>query len=98
MGGNKSENPQLRKAADFWILTYLCNGMNMTDILLLKHKSVYGDFIFFYRAKTINTKKKDLRPIKVYLTSGAKAIINKWKSNPTENEYLFPELEVYTAT
>jgi integrase/recombinase XerD len=34
----KSKNGDLQKAADFWILTYLCNGMNMTDILLLKHK------------------------------------------------------------
>jgi integrase/recombinase XerD len=89
----KSENINLQKAADFWILTYLCNGMNMTDILLLKHKSVQGDFIFFFRAKTINTKKKDLRPIKVYLTDGAKSIIAKWKSNPAKNDYLFPILE-----
>lgn len=43
-----SDNSPLQKAADFWVLTYLCNGMNMTDILLLKHKNVQGDFIFFF--------------------------------------------------
>ena len=89
----KSENIQIQKAVDFWILTYLCNGINMTDLLLLKHKNVEGNFIFFHRAKTINTKKKDLRPIRVYLTDGAKSIIAKWKSNSSKNDYLFPVLE-----
>ncbi len=89
----KCENVDQQKAADFWILTYFCNGMNMTDILLLKHKSIQGDFIFFFRAKTINTKKKDLRPIRVYLTNAAKTIIDKWKSDPTKNDFLFPVLD-----
>lgn len=89
----KTENITYQKAVDFWVLTYLCNGMNMADILLLKHKNLQADFAFYYRVKTINTKKKDLRPIKVYITERAKSIISKWKSNPIENDYLFPILE-----
>jgi len=89
----KSINIQVQKAVDFWILTYLCNGMNMTDILRLKQKDIQVDFIFYHRAKTINTKKKDLRPIKVYLTDRAKSIILKWRSHPSKDDYVFPTLE-----
>ena len=89
----KTKNSNFQKAIDFWILTYLCNGMNMADILLLKHTSIHEDFAVYHRVKTINTKKNDLRPIRVYLTEEAKGIINKWRSKPTKNDYLFPILE-----
>jgi integrase/recombinase XerD len=89
----KPVQPGHEKALDFWILTYLCNGMNMTDLLLLRHENIDGDFMHFFRAKTINTKKKDLRPLKVFLTDKAKAIIAKWQSRGDRKTYLFPVLE-----
>lgn len=87
----KTERQQ--KALDFWILSYLCNGMNFTDILHLKHSDITPTFLFFVRQKTIRTKKKDLRPIKVPLHPRAKAIIERWKRIDIASPYLFGVLE-----
>ncbi len=89
-------NPQdinQRKALDFWLLSYLCNGMNFVDIILLKPSNITGRFLSFYRQKTIRTKKKDLRPIKVGLNQRAIDIINRWRNTDSNNPYLFPILE-----
>jgi integrase/recombinase XerD len=82
-----------RKGLDFWLFSYISNGMNFTDICLLKPENIGGEFFRFYRAKTKNTKKKDLRPIKVPLTDLTLAIIEKWRNRNPENPYLFPVLE-----
>lgn len=81
------------KAHDFWVLSYLCNGMNMTDILHLNKESVEKTFLHFKRQKTIRTKKRDQRPIKVPLHPKALEIINQWKCTDKSNIYLFPILE-----
>lgn len=67
--------------------------MNFADIISLKPQNINGRFLNFYRQKTIRTKKKDLRPIKVGLNQRALAIIDRWKSNDPNNPYLFPILE-----
>jgi hypothetical protein len=41
-----------KKAKDFWILFYLCNGINPKDVALLKYKNINGEYITFERAKT----------------------------------------------
>ncbi|WP_018611596.1 site-specific integrase [Segetibacter koreensis] len=82
-----------QKALDFWIFSYLCNGINFTDILHLKPENVDTTFIHFIRAKTKNTRKKDIRPIKVGLNSRAVEIIEKWENKAPGNPYLFPILE-----
>ncbi len=87
------ERPDHQKAIDFWIFSYLCNGMNFADIISLKPHSISGRFLFFYRQKTIRTKKRDLRPIKVGLSQRALSIIEKWRSREPGNPYLFPILE-----
>ena len=81
------------KNLDFWIFSYLSNGMNFTDIAHLKRTNVNGKFLHFIREKTKRTKKKDLRPIKVALHPRTKTIINKWKNTEPTNSYLFPILE-----
>ena len=89
----QTENDCHRKALDFWLFSYVSNGMNMTDICLLKPENLEGDFFSFHRAKTKNMKKKDLRPIKVPLTELNRAVIKKWRSGRIGNPYLFPILE-----
>lgn len=90
----KSVNQNQRKACDFWILSYLCNGMNIADICRLKQSNYTGEIIHFFRAKTMRTKKNDLRPIKVYLNSRAVEIIERYKITSTnKDEYLFTILE-----
>lgn len=82
-----------QKAYDFWVLSYLSNEMNMTDILHLKKVNLEKTFLYFNRQKTIRTKKRDLRPIKVPLHERALSIINRWRCNNKSNIYLFPILE-----
>lgn len=87
---NSSED----KARDFWVFSYLCNGMNIKDICRLKYSNLDGDKLIFYRAKTENTKKSNQKPIVVFLTPEAKAIIEKWgNASKLPTNYIFPILQ-----
>ena len=65
------------RALDFWIFSYLANGMNMKDVANLRYKDIDEDFIKFIRAKTRSTSNV-VAPITVPLTNELKHIINKW--------------------
>lgn len=82
-----------KRALDFWKLSYYCNGINFTDIAHLKRDAYDGKFFHFYREKTKRTKKRDLRPIRVAVNDPAKEIIELYKSNDSENPFLFSILE-----
>jgi site-specific recombinase XerD len=85
----KPKTPE--QAKDFWFLSYACNGMNIKDIALLKFENIQGDKIIFYRAKTINTSKTDLKPVTVYLNDYINSVIKKYCNKEKEkNEYIFP--------
>jgi integrase/recombinase XerD len=72
---------------------YLCNGINVKDLCLLKHDNIKGDVLEFERAKTIRTKRK-VEPIRVALTDHLIVIIKKWGSTNKEgSRYIFPVLE-----
>jgi len=89
----QTEDKDVRKAIDFWLFSYISNGINITDVCLLKPENLDKDFFSIFRAKTRNTKKKDLRPIKVPLTELSKTIIEKWRNRNSHNPYLFPVLD-----
>lgn len=74
----EAKTPEQAKARDFWFFSYICNGMNIKDIALLRYEDLQEGKIIFYRAKTINTAKADLRPVVVHLTDYAKSIIEKY--------------------
>lgn len=78
-------------AKDYWIFIYLCNGLNVKDLCLLKHKNIDGDILKYERAKT--KRKKDNIQITVSLKPDAKAIISRW-GQPSINpeNYIFPHL------
>lgn len=75
------------KALDFWIFSYLANGMNITDIANLKYKDIDGDYIKFIRTKTKNTNNVTT-PITIFLTEELKILIAKWGNPETKNENL----------
>jgi integrase len=87
------ENIYSKKAVDFWILSYLCNGMNFADIVNLKKSDYHQTYLTFIREKTKLTKKKDLTPIKVALNDRAISIIEHYKDTESDNPYLFPILQ-----
>ena len=87
----ETETPEEEKAKDFWFFSYACNGMNIKDIALLKYKNIEGDRIKYYRAKTINTKKGNLKEINVFINEYSESIITKYgNSNTNSDQVVFP--------
>ena len=83
-----------QKALDYWIFSFLCNGMNFKDIALLTNKKISGDFIEFYRSKTENTTRDGALPIKVPISDRIAEIMDKRKiSKGKPEDYIFPILE-----
>ena len=76
------------KARDFFLFSYLCNGINMKDIARLRYRNVQQDKVVFIRAKTERTSKKNLKPIVAVLTPEAKDIIRRWGSQPIKPDQL----------
>ena len=91
----QAEKGSIREfARDCWIFMYLCNGLNVKDMLLLKYKNIdiEGEYFIYERAKTKNNEHK----IKVRgsLKSDAKDIIKKWGTKSINSEsYIFPILK-----
>jgi len=78
---------------DYWLFSYLCNGINIKDMALLRYKDIDGDRITFIRAKTRTTTRTEQKPIIVPLLPPAKRIVDKW-GNPssTPETLVFPML------
>lgn len=55
---------------DFWIFMYLCNGLNVKDMCLLKYVNIQGEVLEFERAKTARTERK-VEAIRVALVHNA---------------------------
>ncbi len=77
---------------DLWLFSYLCSGMNMKDICILKYNHIHGDFIHYRRAKT-ESRNRNSKPIEVYLTDKAREIIHLWGNQQVSpDNYVFPIL------
>jgi len=62
---------------DLWFFSYLCNGINMKDIALLRFSDIDSDTITFRRAKTVRTARRAIS-IQATLLDDMKEIINRW--------------------
>lgn len=75
---------------DLWFFSYLCNGMNIKDICLLKHKDIQGKHIYFNREKTKNSNRNS-KPVDVVLIDEIQSILDKWAAiKVSPEDYLFP--------
>ncbi len=81
------------KAKDFWIFSYLCNGINFKDICLLKWQNIDDGKITFLRAKTINTSKDKPKTIEIILSDETNRIIEKWGAKNDKNGFVFDILQ-----
>lgn len=72
-------------ARDLFYFSYLCNGMNLKDILYLKPCNIADNTISFRRAKTI---RKNNKPIEIPITERIQAIIDRYSVAGTK--LLFP--------
>ena len=83
-----------QKAKDFWLFSYLANGINPTDIAHLRFKNVEDGYITFCRSKTENATRAAPKPITFFITEDLEQIINYWGNKKiAPNNYLFPILE-----
>lgn len=79
-------------AKDYWVFLYLCNGLNVKDLCLLKYKDIDGSIMRYMRAKTIRSKQNG-ELITVSLKEQAKDIIERWGQQPIRPDtYIFPHL------
>jgi len=87
---NYTGNPVTEKYRDLWFFSYLCNGINFTDLIQLKYSNIQNGEISFLRAKTIRTSKVK-KEIQATLTPEIKKIIKRW-GNPGRrpDQYIFP--------
>lgn len=86
---SKPQTPQQQKAKDFWLFSYICNGMNIKDIALLKYKNIKGGYFEFERAKTERTVDTQTIVV-VHLTDFSKHIIEKYGNKDRGPEqYIF---------
>lgn len=86
----KPQTPEQEKAKDFWFFSYACNGMNLKDIAMLKYEDIYDNKLIYYRAKTINTAKADLKPITIYINEFSLSMIEKYgNSDKTPKNFIF---------
>jgi integrase/recombinase XerD len=80
----------MERAKDFWIFSYLCNGMNMMDIGQLKQRDLHSTYITFRREKTKRSTRGNPVIITILRNNYIDEIIKKWgiKSiNP--EDYIF---------
>lgn len=82
----ETDIPNERKYLDLWLFSFLCNGMNMKDIALLKHGNIEGHNLHYTRAKT--SKSTDTI-ITIPLLPEARAIIERWATDADKGGYLF---------
>ena len=88
----KSKSKDLRKYKDLWIFMYLCNGITVDDLIMLKYQNIYDDEIRFVRGKTkrMTTVIKEIRvPLSIELQN----IIKRWGNKPFPENYIFPLLK-----
>lgn len=79
-----------RKARDFWFLSFVCSGINIKDIALLKQDNIDGDHIRFSRAKTRLTGKSNPVLVSVPITSFFKKVLIQYgNTGRSKSEYLF---------
>lgn len=76
---------------DVWKVTYLMNGINIKDLVLLKKENIAGDFICFVREKTKNTAKEKAE-IRIFFSEDAKKILEQW-GKIEDRKYLVPLLD-----
>jgi len=85
-------SPENEKWRDLWVFSFYCNGANISDILRFKYENIAGNYIEWYRKKTIN-RDKEKSKIRAAITEEMQMIINKYgNKNRHSHDYIFPYL------
>jgi integrase len=77
------------QAKDFWLFSYMANGMNFEDLANLRFSNILGNKIEFVRQKT-KRKERTQKKIEVFLNERMLEIIKKWgNANGKPDDYVF---------
>ncbi len=88
----KPTHPSHAKAKAMFLFIYYCNGMNFSDVTNLRYENIDGDFLHFYRQKTVRTRKEQV-PVRLFLIDEAKEIISQFgQKSVTPRSYIFDYL------
>jgi integrase len=79
-------NEAERKARDLWLFSYLCNGVNVSDIAKLQYKNLTKKHISFIRSKTEKSTKTSQKQITIIRIPEIDEIIDRWGVKPIESE------------
>lgn len=66
---------------DLWLFSYLCNGINIKDVLRLRYQNIKDDKIILERAKTSDSVDSDTK-IEIIITRQIGRIIDRWGQKP----------------
>lgn len=76
-----------------FLASFYFNGANAADFLRFKYSNIQGDFLIFYREKIRNSRKHDMKPIKIFMSTEVKRFIKVNGSSPVSpNRYIFDVL------
>ena len=82
-----------QRSRDYWLFSYLCNGINIKDLARLKYSNIDGDKITLIRAKTADTVEEQ-STISIPVTPNISRIIDRWGSKPAlPDQYVFDILK-----
>jgi integrase len=84
------ENDAQQRAKDYWLASYMSNGMNIADLIRLKWSMVQGNKIIFHRQKTGRTKNES-EAITVFIHQKMSEIIDR-RGQKERSGYIFPIL------
>jgi integrase/recombinase XerD len=80
-------------AKDFWFFSYMCYGMNVKDICLLKYDNIKKDSFQFVRAKTKKRIRTNIHPIIIPLTDETIKTIEKYSTKSSlKSDYVFGKI------
>jgi len=82
-------NKQTEFYRDLWFFIYLCNGINVADLVNRKFKDIIDGELCFTREKT-KRLTKHIKEIRVPITTEMKKIISYWGNDPKPDNYIFP--------
>jgi integrase len=82
-----------QRSRDYWLFSYLCNGINMKDVARLKYSNIDGNKIKLVRAKTADTVEEQTI-IDIPITRPIRRIIDCWGIKPElPDQYIFDILK-----
>lgn len=87
---NATDLPEtVEYAKDMWLFSLYCNGSNLADMCFMKNNNIDGEFIRYFRRKTIRTQREKT-PIEVYITPEIKDTLDKYRNkDKNPDSYLF---------